>query len=158
MNTEEVTLEFRKRIFDYSDFSVSNVFFFGGKNKIESDIVSVTKTGYFVEYEVKISRADFLADRRKSKWKTYKFHYDKAPKYFYYLLPKDVAKVEELPDFAGLIEFTVNDGNYSFETVHKPTVLNRLKATEKQKYNLLKKLYYKSIGSAFKPEYHKKVS
>lgn len=158
MNTEGVTLAFRQRIFDYSEFSVNNVYFFGNGKKIESDIISVTKTGYLVEYEVKISRADFLADRRKSKWKHYKFNYDKAPKHFYYLLPKGTAKIEELPEFAGLIEFTENEGNYSFETVHKPKILNRLKATEKQKYKLLKKLYYKSVDAQYKPEYHQKAS
>jgi len=82
----------------------------------------------------------------------------KAPKYFYYLLPKGIAVIDELPEFAGLIEFTENEGNYTFETVHKPKILNRLKATEDQKYKLLKKLYYKSVGSTFKPKYHKKAS
>lgn len=158
MNTEEVTLQFRKKIFDYMEFSVSNVFFFGGRNKIESDIISVTKTGYLVEYEVKISRADFLADRRKSKWQTYLYQYDKAPKHFYYLMPQGTALIDELPSFAGLIEFTEENGVYNFETVHKPKILNRLKATDKQRYKLLKKLYYKSVGTVYNPKHHKKAS
>lgn len=156
MDTESVTLEFRKKIFDCSEFSVSNVFFFGGKNRIESDIISVTKTGYLVEYEVKISRADFLADRKKTKWKTYKFQYNKAPKHFYYLLPENTARLEELPSFAGLIEFTEENGIYNFTTIKKPQILNRLKATDTEVYTLLKKLYYKSLGTVFKPDFHRK--
>lgn len=155
MKAEDIILQFRKKIFDRSEFTVPNVFFFGEKNKTESDIVEVTKTGYLVEYEVKTSRSDFLADRRKSKWSFYKFNYHKAPKYFYYILPKGTAKVEELPDFAGLVEYEVYDDVVIFATVHKPEQLNRLKATEEEKYQLLKKLYYKSIGEVFNPDYHK---
>jgi len=155
VETNEVILQFRKKIFDYSEISVNNVFFFGRSGRIESDIIAVTKTGYLVEYEVKISRADFLADRRKTKWKEYAIFYDKAPKHFYYIIPEGIAKIEELPSFAGLITFTENEGRYIFTTKHKPKILNRLKATEEQKYKLLKKLYYKSVGSVFNPEYHK---
>ena len=155
MKAEEVIHQFRRKIFERSEFTVPNVFFFGDKNRTESDIIEVTKTGYLVEYEVKISRADFLADRRKSKWQFYKFHYDKAPKFFYYILPKGIAEPVELPDFAGLIEYEVYDTDIVFCTVKKPVQLNRMKATDEDKYFLLKKLYYKSIGEVFNPEYHK---
>lgn len=156
MKAEDVIYLFRKRIFEHSEFTVPNVYFFGDKNKTESDIIAVTKSGYLVEYEVKISRPDFLADRKKTKWKFYKFHYDKAPKFFYYILPKGTAEVSEVPDFAGLIEFTESLTGLAFFTVKKPSQLNKLKATEEQKYSLLKKLYYKSIGEVFNPDFHKK--
>lgn len=155
MKANDVILNFRNQIFDHSEFTVANIFFFGDKGKTESDIIAVTKTGYLVEYEVKTSRADFLADRRKTKWAFYKFNYNKAPKYFYYILPKGVAKPEELPDFAGLIEYQTFQDKITFVTEKKPVQLNRLKATEEEKYTLLKKIYYKSLGDVFNPEYHK---
>ena len=68
MKANDVILNFRNQIFDHSEFTVANIFFFGDKGKTESDIIAVTKTGYLIEYEVKTSRADFLADRRKTKW------------------------------------------------------------------------------------------
>ena len=149
MKTNDIISQFRIKIFDYSEISVSNVFFFGRFGKIESDIIAVSKTGYLIEYEVKISRSDFLADRRKGKWKEYATHYNTAPKSFYYVVPEGIVKKEELPFFAGLIEFRENEGKYIFTTIVKPKTLNRLKTTKEQKYSLLKKLYYKSLNISF---------
>lgn len=154
MKADYVIEQLRKKIFDRCEFSVHNVFFFAPD--IESDVISLTKKDYLVEYEIKTSRPDFLADRRKSKWKFYKFNYNKAPKYFYYVLPKNTAKIEELPDFAGLIEYYETAEGLEFEKVKNPEILNKLKATEEEKYSLLKKLYYKSLSVQFNYEVHKK--
>lgn len=53
-------------------------------------------------YEIKITRADFLADK---KWKQYL----KFCNWFYFIAPEGVIKKEELPDNIGLIEISVNE-------------------------------------------------
>lgn len=71
----------------------------------ELDVVSINKNNFLTEYEVKISRSDFKADAKKKKWIYYtdKNHWFKCANYFYYVCPKDLIKVEEIPSFAGLI-------------------------------------------------------
>lgn len=71
----------------------------------EMDVISV-KSDKLWEYEVKISRSDFLADAKKKKnsfngingrlvqkWN---------PNYFYYVCPDGLIDISELPFFAGL--------------------------------------------------------
>lgn len=98
----------------------------------ESDFISVTKNGMIHEIEIKISKADFKNDFTKKKrhqWlnqksvtsfkglggkiinKTYircvEPVYDKGnhlPNYFYYALPKGLIKLEDIPDYCGVIE------------------------------------------------------
>lgn len=71
----------------------------------ENDVLSLNDSGYLVEFEVKISRSDFLADRKKTRF----FHYDKqasiayTPNRFYYAVPAGLVGRDELPWFAGLV-------------------------------------------------------
>lgn len=71
----------------------------------EMDVISV-KSDNLWEYEVKISRSDFMADKKKNKnsfngingplvakWN---------PNYFYYVCPDGLISVDEIPPFAGL--------------------------------------------------------
>jgi hypothetical protein len=95
----------------------------------ECDVFEVTKAGYFREYEIKVSRADFFADAGKDKrdyhtegewWKNRKpgeiigplirnKHERLAaadpcgPVSFWYVVPDGLLKAEELPPWAGLI-------------------------------------------------------
>lgn len=145
MNTNEIITKFRTHIVKRCEFSIFNVYFFGKLNQVESDIVAITKSGYAYEYEVKVSRADFLADRRKKKWITYRHQKNHAPKYFYYLLPEGLIKEDEVPHFAGIIECHNIHGQIIFKEVKKPEILNKLKVSNKQVYKLMKKFYYKSL-------------
>lgn len=71
----------------------------------ENDVLSLNANGYLVEYEVKVSRSDFLADRKKARF----FHYDTlcsiayTPNRFYYATPHGLIDKSELPWFAGLV-------------------------------------------------------
>lgn len=80
----------------------------------EVDLLSVTPAGFIVEHEIKISRSDFKADRRKiekhsclSKMSLFDDASDAdghcCPNYFFYVVPKELIKTEEVPDYAGLI-------------------------------------------------------
>lgn len=73
----------------------------------EADVLSMNKNGYLIEFEVKISRSDFLADLKKSKWQFYEHKAEKStPNYFYYVCPKNLILLEEIQNFAGLIYFS----------------------------------------------------
>lgn len=70
----------------------------------EADVLSVLKSGYIVEYEVKISRSDFKADSKKSKWKFFDLRMEgHIPNYFYYACPEDLISPSEIQDYAGLV-------------------------------------------------------
>lgn len=90
----------------------------------EIDVCSVMKSGLVNEYEIKISRSDFFADAKKENKHTvfekmsagvffekrsyysgsgiYQIEFT-APNYFYYVVPTDLVKTEEVPHYAGLI-------------------------------------------------------
>ena len=72
----------------------------------ESDILSATKKGYFTEYEIKVSRSDFHADKRKVR-KHKSVQLGLAVKYFYYVCPEGLIQEEDLPyEKYGLIHIT----------------------------------------------------
>ena len=82
----------------------------------ETDSLSITKSGYAYECEIKISRADFFNDKKKERKHqilegTYtlgKFekNYPLRPNYFYYVVPENLIAPEEIPKHAGLIYIT----------------------------------------------------
>lgn len=81
-------------------------------NGWEKDIASVSKSGLLREYEIKVTRSDFLADKKR---KSLKFaHYQMkqegtAPNYFYYVCPKGLIKESEIPSYAGLYYYYPNE-------------------------------------------------
>lgn len=95
----------------------------------EQDVLSVLKSGYMVEYEVKISRSDFKADFKKDKWKFYDWKIEnKIPNYFYYVCPSGMIKENEIPLFAGLV--------YAHDTYLE--VIKKAKIVHRYKHDLLK--------------------
>ena len=75
----------------------------------EMDVASLSKSGLLHEYEVKISRSDFLADKKR---KQIKFsHYEvrnerTCPHYFYYVCPENLISKSEIPIWAGLYYYS----------------------------------------------------
>lgn len=75
----------------------------------EADLFSASG-GSIWEFEVKISRQDFLKDRKKKKWDQLEWiKPEKKPNYFSYACPDGLIKVEEIPDFAGLYYYKDNE-------------------------------------------------
>ena len=69
----------------------------------EMDLMSISKSGMMCEFEVKISRSDFKADSKKRKWYWFEEpHVNYCPNYFSYVCPKDLIKIDEVQDYAGL--------------------------------------------------------
>ena len=91
----------------------------------ECDLFELTAAGYFREYEIKLSRGDFLADavkQRSARWRwehgqqvrsagvrkhdALALHDRRGPTRFWYVTPAGLIKPEEIPEWAGLLEVT----------------------------------------------------
>ena len=90
----------------------------------ECDVLSINKSGYLSEFEVKITRSDFLAEKKKvRKWQLMNARSEwTCPNYFWYVCPVDLISQSEIPDYAGLIHIT-NSG--ASEIIRKPVLLHK---------------------------------
>lgn len=82
--------------------SVPNVYLY----KWESDLLTINKDDYITEYEIKLSRWDYLRDSDKTqKFKSFNLlqNLSELPNYFYYVCPDKMIKPEDIPEYAGLI-------------------------------------------------------
>ena len=106
----------------------------------ESDFFCINRKLMAFECEIKISRQDFKKDFDKSKKhnvlqeKEYKFR----PNKFYYVTPKDLIKLEEIPKYAGLIYI---DNNVK---IIKRAPLLHSEPFEKW-YTICEKLFYRNF-------------
>jgi hypothetical protein len=135
----------------------------------EQDFLSVTKAGYASEYEIKMSRADFKADVKKtaaktSRWglqngKTHTYKHDvlsgktapkhgrrnlKVPKWFWFVVPADLDV--EVPAYAGLIHARLSRGysGVSLRIVKKaPTIKHATKLGTKEHEQITQSLTYR---------------
>jgi hypothetical protein len=130
----------------------------------EADIMELTKSGYAVEYEVKITRADFHNDAKKQKvyaTQPPKSKYEilqegKRVNRFYYIVPEGLITESEIPEFAGLIYARIRKVSYySFEKGHyekekmffltvKPApILAKEKLSDRRLQKCLESTYYR---------------
>lgn len=138
--------------------SIPNIFATGNFG-FESDILCIRKSGYTVEYEVKVSLADFRNDAKKTiaepgseptvieepaSWGIQRrYVYPEISKYellrtgrmvanqFYYIMPRELAvkALPGLPEFAGLLALEEWGG---FTELQGAVMLHKNKADEKQ--------------------------
>ena len=112
------------------------------ENWWECDVFEVSKSGYFREFEVKVSRSDFFADAKKETVRYPGGWYSgfkgvtenkhellaagdvRGPSIFYYVTPEGLLKPDEIPPWAGLIE--VRDGNSVLYTQGEFTSVPRI--------------------------------
>lgn len=133
-HTEKSILKILNRDFlSQPKYLINNLYVFSW----ESDYLALTKSGYWYEIEVKISRSDFKADFKKDrKHKTLMRDNDrKCPNYFYYAVPENLISVDEIPEYAGLIY--IDDHGYS-KTIKGAPLLHK----DKLKLDLQDKFYY----------------
>lgn len=125
----------------------------------ECDLFVLTKSGYFREFEVKISRSDFLRDGEKSAevgpWKwgekrpTERKHdllasgSTRAPYQFWYVTPPGVLTAADLPPWAGLIEMVGNGPNFYERQVVEAPRIHRVKADPKIRAHALEACYWR---------------
>lgn len=105
-NADTVALAVANGIFHWRKFIVvPNVSW--GLLPHEADLIAMTDAGYLSEVEIKVSKADFLADREKYKHRLAEAHgQHELIKEFFYAMPTQVwdkCKPDDLPPGAGLI-------------------------------------------------------
>ena len=85
----------------------------------ECDVFQITKAGYWVEYEVKTSLADFRADAGKRRFSRdgglikhdqLAARSTNGPSRFFFVAPRGLIALDMVPEWAGLIE--VYGGNH----------------------------------------------
>jgi len=91
----------------------------------ELDVISMTKSEYLWEYEVKISLNDFRADKRKLRKHEWYSSVIKRyiPNYFVYCCPNGLIPPNELPEYAGL--YYVSEDK--IKEIIKPKLLHKTK-------------------------------
>ena len=99
--TENIQRDFSEYLLSYNNYnSVCENFDYRGW---EFDVAALNTTGKLHEYEVKISRSDFLRDKKKGKWAYFENKTTfNLPNYFSYVCPEGLIKPEEIPAYAGL--------------------------------------------------------
>jgi hypothetical protein len=110
---------------------------FAGCGLHECDVATVSKARVLYEFEIKISRSDFKADAKKTikhKWLAMRNggknkDYFNIPNHFYYVVTKDLIKIEEVPEYAGLIY--VDKETKLLKMIKKAPKLHDKKVTDK---------------------------
>lgn len=126
-----------------------------GYHVAEMDVAVLSQSGLLHEYEVKISRSDFLADKKKRKFQ----YYDQriyCPNYFYYVCPEGLIQKNEIPKWAGLYyydgsEFRLKQGvkrlhNKPVENIEK-VLIKMLRLNVERKYLGCSGMTYKNRES-----------
>ena len=114
---------------------------FKGCGLEECDLLRVTKSNIIYEYEIKISKKDFLNDFKKlykhnklkgifpekynEEWYLNNTGTAGRPNYFYYVCPQDLIKESEIPIYSGLIYISDNH----MTVIKKAPKLHSLKVT-----------------------------
>lgn len=113
----------------------------------ECDLFQVTKSLYWVEFEVKISFNDFRADFKKTgKHSALKLGESHGPRRFWYVVTEDIAErvQAELPAYAGLIVVCLSKNNNRFvKTIVKAPCLTSIKFKKDNLDDLYRRFYWR---------------
>ncbi len=112
----------------------------------EADILSINKTAFLHEFELKISRQDFLKDKSKTKWQFYESNSKYSPNYFWYVCPKDMIDANEIKDYQGLIYYE-KSGVYE---IKKPKRISSKKCNKRIYRSMIRSLSYKLLNESIK--------
>jgi len=127
-------------LFSDAKYLVNNCYFFAGKYK-ETDKLIINQNGILVDVEIKVSRQDYKCEFKKVH--KHQILSDKEgifkdkPNRFYFAVPENLIKVEEVPEYAGLIY--VKESGYC-ATVKKAPLLHKDRIQYAER--LLGKLYF----------------
>jgi hypothetical protein len=100
----------------------------------ECDMVSQLPSGYVCDWEIKLRTSDFRADFKKRKHVHLKHKgYGRChcPNYFWFVAPAGVVPVDEVPEYAGLLELRGNRPT-DFTTVKRAPLLHKNMEEQKQ--------------------------
>ena len=106
----------------------------------EADLISISKAGYMSEFEIKISKSDFLKDFKKRKHISLTrppFNH-RIPNYFWYVAPLDAIPIC-IPSYAGLKLVKINkyNNNLHIEDIKKAPLLHKIKVEKRVRLQCL---------------------
>ena len=151
-------LEEKLAIYLFSDSTQGICKRFQGAGFSEMDVAKITSTDYLYEYELKVSRGDFLKeiknykekiDRQKfwkhsmmleafnSKKKKHKRKTSNIANKYYFVCPKNLIKEDELLEYQGLIYV---DEMFNFTIIKEARFLHKDKITLKTLKRFMKTL------------------
>jgi hypothetical protein len=143
INTKDITQALFTR-FSNHRYIINNAYIFQGW---ESDFITVTESMYVYEIESKMSKSDFNDDFKKT------FKHDLLeskdssqniiPNKFYYCCPKGMIATYEIPEYAGLMEVSRNNGKLECNTVKEAPFLHKDDTFTLIKDSLLEKLAWR---------------
>lgn len=145
-----------------------------GQGMSECDVLAVSKADLIYEFEIKISRADFkkdfnkkhkheLLEKRQGTRETWNVRngervnvrtWFQTPSYFSYLCPRDMIRLDEVPEYAGLVY--VSEDYQSFEWMKKAPKLHDHRADATLIRNISHNLTCKQIFGSSLMTYLKK--
>lgn len=111
----------------------------------ESDALYVSKSGYVHEFEIKISRSDFLRDKNKY-LRHKKIPSGQGPTFFYYVCPPDLISPGEIPEYAGLA-YPIIERPYYRGDPDKTMTLNIIKHPPRQTSKPLTEKQWREIAN-----------
>lgn len=115
---------------------------------LESDLISVTKAGFIHEYEIKLNKADFEADFKKTKHAHMRNRHYQFRNYFWFVAPEGIISTKDVPEYAGHIEIygrrevfsNGKTGNIICSELKRPERLHMRKISLTQKDEIARKL------------------
>jgi hypothetical protein len=132
----------------------------------EADIISLSPAGYATEVEIKTTRADLVADKKKGRWGTFAPKGGPLPKlikYMWFAGPKDLEAdlLEHVPLFAGIItvekkwyQYHDSDRGYTYYICNKvrkaPVNPNHIKWSNANRMKLMRLGYLRYVSRVWK--------
>lgn len=126
----------------------------------EADLLSMTKSGFLHEFEIKATRSDWAKEKRiienmlddgcklrraqsLSKQFSEKEDLGISPNYFWLCAPSGVIWEEEIPDYAGVIEIYEFRQKHRIKIIKNAPRLHNGKASDKMMFSMLRSMNYK---------------
>lgn len=97
----------------------------------EADMLMVRPSGYMIGFEIKVSKADFNADKKKSHFNN-PVRYEKF-RHYYYVVADNIVDhaLNNIPEFCGLMSVG-SDGR--LHVVKQPPIISDYKLTTEQQF------------------------
>lgn len=116
----------------------------GSYIEYEADFIAINRNDYLLEFEVKTSRADFLADFKNKQAKHWalaegRLHTNRMS----FVCPENMIDPSELLDIYGLYYVRPNFGKPVLCEVRKPKLLHKRKVSKDLKIKILRSLMYR---------------
>jgi hypothetical protein len=136
--THELEVEIAKYFNYFKNLIIPCVYFPSQSYGHECDLLVITKAGYAIEIEIKISLCDLKADMQKIH-----NHNSKKLRYLYFAIPQNLEiHIEYIPSKAGILVLydTIvgrrNGRSTCIKEMRKPQTLSNYKLTSEEQYRL----------------------